>query len=116
MVHKTTTIGLNSYLQSSGDRILQAVLHHEKKKKFHSLVKEGGKFKFQNSLRNEDADVDRATTHQWLSRLSLKGGTEGSIFEHTNTRAHEDTNQESLAMVLILTEGYAQKEKKQYII
>lgn len=38
MTYKTTTIGLNIYLQSSGDRILQVVLQHEKKKKLH-LVK-----------------------------------------------------------------------------
>ena len=38
MAFKTTTIGLNSYLQPSGNRMLQAVLQHEKKKKLH-LVK-----------------------------------------------------------------------------
>ena len=35
MTYKTTTIGLNSYLQSSGD-MLQVALQHEKKKKRHS--------------------------------------------------------------------------------
>ena len=38
MAYKTTTIGLNSHLPSSGDRMLQAVLQREKKKKLHSLV------------------------------------------------------------------------------
>ena len=40
--YKTTTIGLNSYLESSEDRMLHAVLQHEKKKKLHSVVKEAG--------------------------------------------------------------------------
>ena len=39
MTYKASTIGLNSYLQSSVDRILHAVLQHEKKKKLHSVVK-----------------------------------------------------------------------------
>ena len=33
MTYKIMIIGLNSYLQSSGDRMLQAVLQHEMKKK-----------------------------------------------------------------------------------
>ena len=40
--YKTTTIRLNSYLESSEDRMLHAVLQHEKKKKLHSVVKEAG--------------------------------------------------------------------------
>ena len=124
MTYKTTTIGLNIYLQSSGDRILQVVLQHEKKKKLHSVVKESRKFKFQLNitqedidintkptkaakdikekaknasledmkkgwrekrlhekcpLRSDNADVDRATTHQSLSSSSLKEKTEGFI-------------------------------------
>ena len=124
MAYKTTTIGLNSYLQSSGDRMLQSVLQHEKKKKLQSVVKESRKFKFQlnmaqeeidnntkptkaakdikkkaknvsledikdrwrekplhgkHPLRTDNDDVDRATTHQWLSSSSLKGETEGFI-------------------------------------
>ena len=35
MIYKTTTIGLNSYLESSDDRMLHTVLQHEKKKKLH---------------------------------------------------------------------------------
>ena len=42
MTYKTTTIGLNSYLESSEDRILHAVLQHEKKKKLHSVLKKAG--------------------------------------------------------------------------
>ena len=124
MAYKTTTIGLNSYLQSSGDRMLQAVLQDKKKKKLHSVVKESRKFKFQLNitqeeidintkptkaakdikkkaknasledmkkgwkekplhrkypLRTDNADVDRATTHQWLSNSSLTGETEDFV-------------------------------------
>ena len=124
MTYKTTTIGLNSYLESSEDRMLHAVLQHEKKNKLHSVVKQSSKFKFQLNmaqekidtnikptkaakdiknksknasledmkngwrekpfhgkypLRTDHADVDKATTHQWLSRSSLKGETEGFI-------------------------------------
>ena len=124
MTYKTATIGLNSYLESSEDRMLHAVLQHEKKKKPHSVVKESRKFKFQLNmaqgeidtnmkptkaakdikkkaknasledmkngwrekplhgkypLRTGHADVDKATTHQWLSSSSLKGETEGFI-------------------------------------
>ena len=134
MGYKITTIGLNSYLQSSGDRILHADLQHEKKKKLHSVVKEIRKFKLQISsfntkstkaakdikkknknassedmkksmereattlhekypLRTGNADIDRATTHQWLRSLSLKRETEGFIFaaqdQSISTRAYE---------------------------
>ena len=40
MCFKTTTIGLNTYLLSSDDRMLKLVLQHEKKKKLHSVTKE----------------------------------------------------------------------------
>ena len=138
IVYKTTAIGLNSYLQYSGDRMLQAVLQHEKKKKLHSVVKESRKFKFQLNmtqeeidintkpiraakdmkkkaknasledmkkrwrekplhgkypLRTDNADVDRATTHQWRSSSSLKGETEGFILaaqdQSISTRAYK---------------------------
>ena len=124
ITYKTTTIGLNSYLESSEDRTLHAVLQQEKKKKLHSVVKESRKLKFQLNmiqeetdinvkatkvakdikikaktasledmkkgwrekplhgkypLRTDHADVDKATTHQWLSSSSLKGEHEGFI-------------------------------------
>ena len=43
MAYKTTTIGLNSCLQSSRDMMLQAVLQYEKEKKLHPVVKESKK-------------------------------------------------------------------------
>ena len=58
MAYKTTTIDLNSYLQSSGDRMLQAVLQYKKKKKFHSVVKECRKFKFQVNMDQEETDIN----------------------------------------------------------
>ena len=58
MVYKTTTAGLNSYLQFSGDRILQAVLQHEKKKKLYSVVKESRNFKFQRNVAQEEIDIN----------------------------------------------------------
>ena len=54
------TIGSNSYLQSSGDKMLQAVLHHEKKKKLHSVVKESSKF--QLNMAQEEIDIDTKLT------------------------------------------------------
>ena len=53
MAYKTATIGLNSYLQSSGDRMLHAVLLCKKKKKLHSVVKESRKFNFQLNMAQE---------------------------------------------------------------
>ena len=68
MVYETETVSLNSYLQSSGDRMLHAVLQHEKKKKLHSVVKESRKFKKllhgKYPLMFDNVDLDRATTHQ----------------------------------------------------
>ena len=123
MCFKTTTIGLNTYLSSSDDRIIKLVLQHEKKKTLQSVAKECRKFKFQFQLnmaqeeseqtaeaakdikrktkqgylddmkmiwiekplherypvRTDNGDVDRTTTHQWVSSSSLKGETEGFI-------------------------------------
>ena len=40
MCFKTTAIGLNTYLLSSGKRMLKLVLEYKKKKKLHSVTKE----------------------------------------------------------------------------
>ena len=122
MCFKTTTIGINTYLLPSDDRMLKLVLQHEKK--LHSVAKESQKFKFQSNMVHEEneqtteankaakeikkkakqgylddmkktwrekpshgryllqtdiGDVDRTTTHQWLSSSSLKGQSEGFI-------------------------------------
>ena len=58
MTYKTATIGLNSYLESSEDRMLHAVLQHEKKRKLHSVIKESRKFKFQLNLAQEEMDTN----------------------------------------------------------
>ena len=50
MAYKTTAVGLNSYLHSSGEIKLQAVLQHEKKKKLPSMVKKSRKFKFELNM------------------------------------------------------------------
>ena len=62
MAYKTMTIGLNSYLQSSGDRMFHAILQHEKKKKLHSVVKESRKFKFQLNMAKEEIYINIKTT------------------------------------------------------
>ena len=62
MTHKATTIGLNSYLESSEDRMLHAVLQHKKKKKLHSVVKESKKFKFQLNMAQEEIDTNMTPT------------------------------------------------------
>ena len=53
MYFKATTTGLNTYLLSSDDRMLNLVLKHEKKKKLHSVTKESRKFKFQLDMTQE---------------------------------------------------------------
>ena len=58
MTYKTTIIHLNSYLQSSGDRMLHAVSQHKKKKKHHSVVKESRKFKFKLNMAQEEIDIN----------------------------------------------------------
>ena len=50
MAYKTTVVGLNSYLQSSGEMKLEAVLQHEKKNKLPSMVKKSRKFKFELNM------------------------------------------------------------------
>ena len=62
MVCKTMAIGLNSYLQSSGDRMLPAVLQLEKKTKLHSIVKESRKFTFQFNMTQEEIDINTKPT------------------------------------------------------
>ena len=56
MYFKTITIGLNTYLLSSDHRMLKLVLHHEKKKKLHSVAKESRKFKFQLNMAQEESE------------------------------------------------------------
>ena len=53
MCFKATTTGLNTYLLSSDDRMLNLVLKHEKEKKLHSVTKESRKFKFQLDMTQE---------------------------------------------------------------
>ena len=59
-------------------------------------------------LRTDNADVDKATTHQWLSSSSLKGETEGFILAAQDKSI---STRESLTMVLILIAWYAQRER-----
>ena len=58
MAYKTMATGLNSHLQSSGDRMFKAVLQHEKKKNLHSVVKERSKFKFQLNMACKEIDIN----------------------------------------------------------
>ena len=105
MSSKTTTVGLNKCLQSSVDRVLHVNLQHEKMKKLHAVVKEIRtkaakeiKKKDKNARledlkkgwrekplhgkhpsRTDNAEVDRATIHQWLRSASLKRKSEEFI-------------------------------------
>ena len=63
MVYKTKIVGLNSYLQYSRDKTLQAVLRYEKKKKLHSVVKESMKFKFQRNMAQEEIGINTKPTN-----------------------------------------------------
>ena len=62
MAYKTMAIGLNSYLQSSGDRILPAVLQLEKKTKLYSIVKESRQFTIQFNMTQEEIDINTKPT------------------------------------------------------
>ena len=55
-------MSLNSYLESSEDRMLHAVLQREKKKKLHSVVKESRKFMFQLNMTQEEIDTNMKPT------------------------------------------------------
>ena len=44
-VYKTSTIGLNAYLENTNDRLLKLVYQHETKKKLYSVNKETRKFR-----------------------------------------------------------------------
>ena len=62
MSFKTTTIGLNSYLESTDDWMLYVVLQHEKKKKLHSVAKESRKVKFQLHMALEEHGSNMTAT------------------------------------------------------
>ena len=62
MNYKITTIGLNSYLESSEDRMLHVVLQHEKKKKLYKVIKESRKFKFRLDMAQEEIDTNMKLT------------------------------------------------------
>ena len=62
MCFKTTTIGLNTYLLSSNDRMLKSVLQHKKKKKLHSVTKESRKFIFQLNMAQEENEQTTEAT------------------------------------------------------
>ena len=72
------------------------------------------------TLRNDNADVDRATTHQRLSSSSLKGETESFILaaqDHTSTYIYHASSWKYQSR--ILNNGadpnyrYAQRDRKQ---
>ena len=62
MCFKTTTIGLNTNLLSSDDRMLKLVLQHQLEKKLHSVTKESQEFNFQlNMAEVENEQTTEAT-------------------------------------------------------
>ena len=79
MCFKATTIGLNTYLLSSDDRMLKLVLQHGKKKKLHSVTKESQKFKFQlNMTQEENQQTTEATkTGKEIERKAKLGYLDG---------------------------------------
>jgi hypothetical protein len=50
IAYKTTTVGLNTYLQSTSDMLLLLVHQHEENKKLYSIAKEAKKFKKELNL------------------------------------------------------------------
>ena len=77
MVYETETVSLNSYLQSSGDRMLHAVLQHEKKKKLHSVVKESRKFKTHLNMAPEEIEINTKPTKAAKENTSLEDMKKG---------------------------------------
>ena len=86
MTYKTTTVGLNSYLESSEDRILHAVLQHKKKKKLYSVVKESRKFKFQLNMAQEEIDTHMKPTK---AAKDIKKNAKNTSLEDTKRRWRE---------------------------
>ena len=102
---KTTTIGLQKYLETSKDWMLQLVNIHEQGKKMHSIKKDTCTLQAKNlkkkakqeglkniqenwgskplhgqcPKRSQQADVDKDKTHQWLRGTGLKAETEGFL-------------------------------------
>ena len=61
----------------------------------------------------DNGDVDKATTHQWLSNSSMKGETEGFILAVQDQIFQQDcTDQEFLKTGLTSNIGYAQTTKR----
>ena len=83
MCFKTTTIGLNTYLLSSDDRMLKLILQQEKKKKLHSVVKESRKFIFQINMAQEENDQKKEATK--ASKEIKKKAKQGYLDEMEKT-------------------------------
>ena len=75
MCFKATTTGLNTYLLSTDDRMLNLVLQHGKKKKLHSVTKESRKFKFQLDMAQEKnkQTTDATKTANEITKKSKQG-------------------------------------------
>ena len=60
--HKSTTIGLETYLRNTDDALLQLVLQHETKKKLCSIQKEAEKFRREFEVPNLDRAANERVT------------------------------------------------------
>ena len=61
MNFKTTTIGLDKYLSTTNDWMLQLVLFYDAGKKAHSISKQSNKFKKDLNLQNQTNETATCT-------------------------------------------------------
>ena len=78
LTYKTTTIGLDTYLTSTEDPLLQLVKHHEGRKKLYSTKKEAAKFKQELNIPETPARENEATT-KYARRVKQKAKHQGQL-------------------------------------
>ena len=86
MAYKITTIGLNSCLQYSGDRMFNALLQHEKNKKLDSVVKESRRFKFPLNRVQEENVINTKPT---IAAKNIKKEAKNASLEDMKNRWRE---------------------------
>ena len=75
---KTTTIGLDTYLSSTEDPLLQLVKHDEDRKKLYSIKKEAAKFKQERNIPEIPQTENEATT-RYACRVKQKAKHHGQL-------------------------------------
>jgi hypothetical protein len=84
MSYKTTTIGLEAYLDATTDWMMTLVKNHENKKSKYSIIKEAKKFK--NELSLEDIDINTEETSPTRAAKIIKGKAKEKGLEQAKQR------------------------------